>query len=245
MIANCSQCRRPIPTDDLNVAADIALCRPCGKAQKLSELLQAAELERGVDFENPPAGTWYQQMGNSLVIGASHRSLGAAIGALAITLFWNGIVSVFVCCALSATLHLLHAPVPAWFPEPKMNGEVMGVGMTLFLWLFLTPFMVIGLAMLGAFLSALGGRTEVTLLSGQGTIFRGIGPLGWRRRFDPETVKDVRIEDKRWRDSDGDSRGSRQVVIKLHNGRKLCFGSTLKEERLKFLAAGVRRGIGL
>src|SRR5205823_132174 len=138
---------------------------------------------------------WYRDSGVGAVAGATHRSAGTAIGLLALSLFWNGIVSVFVFFALNATLHLWHVPRPGWFPAPKMNGGEMGAGMTIFLWLFLTPFILIGLAMLAGFLSALGGRTEVTVQGGQAVLYSGIGPLGRRRRFNAELVKEVRIDD--------------------------------------------------
>ena len=116
--------------------------------------------------------------GSGTVIGATHRSLGAAIGSLAIALFWNGIVSVFVLVATASTLQLFDVGVPEWFPAPNLGKTPMGTGMTIFLWIFLTPFIVIGLAMIGAFLSSLAGRTEVQLGNSEGILFAGIGPLG-------------------------------------------------------------------
>jgi len=50
---------------------------------------------------------------------------------------------------------------PEWFPAPDGKGANMGFGMTLFLWNFLTPFIVIGLGMVGAVLSSLAGRAAV------------------------------------------------------------------------------------
>jgi hypothetical protein len=243
MIVTCPKCRREIPLADLNVANDVALCRTCNLVHKFSSLVQAAELEQGIDFTRPPAGTWYRNSGLGAVIGATHRSFGSAMGLLAVSLFWNGIVSIFVCLAVSATLRLLHVPAPAWFPFPKMNGNEMGLGMTIFLWLFLTPFIVIGLAMVLGFLMSLGGRTEVTIRNGQGVIYSGIGALGRRKRFNPQFVKDVRLEDKRWRDSDGDARRSRQIVIEMQEGKPIQLGSTLREDRMKFVAAALHRAL--
>ncbi len=164
-------------------------------------------------------------------------------GALAISLFWNGIVSVFVLVAISATLQQLHVPTPDWFPAPKMNGDAMTVGMTIFLWIFLTPFIAIGSIMIGAFFSAVAGRTEVEIRQSEGTIFVGIGPLGWRRRFNCGTVKDVRVEDKSWRNSDGGRQNKTQIVIETQDGKQIEFGSMLREDRMKFVAAGVRQAL--
>jgi len=239
--AICPTCHREIALADLNVASDVALCRACGVVHKLSGLVQAADLEEGVDFSRPPEGAWYRDSGMGAVVGATHRSAGTAVGLLCLALFWNGIVSMFVFLAANSTLHLLGVPRPAWFPSPRMNGGEMGAGMTIFLWLFLAPFILIGLVMFGAFLSALGGRTEVSIQSGQGVLYTGIGALGRRWRFSSDAVKDIRIEDRTWRDNDGARQQRRQIVLEMAEGKPLKFGSMLREDRMKFVAAAVQK----
>ncbi|MEA3212805.1 MAG: hypothetical protein QOE70_5862 [Chthoniobacter sp.] len=237
----CSKCRRLILADDVNVANDVAFCRACNLAHKLSALVHGSQLE-AVDIHRPPPGAWHHNTGLGAVIGATHRSLGTALGALAISLFWNGIVSIFVLLALASTLRHLHVPLPEWFPAPKMNGDEMNVGMTIFLWLFLTPFMLIGSGMIGMFLSALAGRTEVRIDQSEGVVFSGIGPLGWRRRFDARGVKDVRIDDQRWVETDG-GRKKTEIVIETLQGKPIRFGTMLREERMKFVAAAARKAL--
>lgn len=232
-----------IASDDVNVAKDVAYCRTCNLACKLSELVHGSELLANVDFHRPPAGVWFSDDGRGVIVGATHRSLTGAAGLLAISLFWNGIVSVFVLVALAATLKNLHIALPDWFPAPNMNGSPMGVGMTIFIWIFLTPFILVGLAMIGGFLSCLGGRTEVRMHNAAGEVFTGIGPLGYRRRFDASAIKDVRIEDRRWRDSDGDRQRKTAIVIETRAGRLIRFGTMLTEERRKFMAAAMRRAL--
>jgi hypothetical protein len=215
----CSRCGKTIPSEDINVANDVAYCRTCNLSHQLSALTQGTELDASIDLNRPPTGAWYRNDGTGPVIGATHRSLGMAIGALAISVFWNGIVSVFVLVAIAGTLRNLGLPQPSWFPVPNMNGSPMSVGMTIFFWIFLTPFILIGLLMIGAFLSALGGRTEVQMRNAEGVIFTGIGSLGYRRRFDASSVKDVRIDDKQWRDTDGGSRRKTYVLSRLAKAR--------------------------
>lgn len=241
MTPTCSSCQRVIPSTDVNVSSDTAFCRVCNVAYKLSTLLHGLELDANVDLARPPSGAWHRSSGLGEIIGATHRSIGMALGALAFSLFWNGIVSVFVLLALSATLRNLDISVPEWFPAPKMNGSAMGVGETVFLWIFLTPFIVVGLVMFGAFLSALAGRTEVRIGQGGGVVFSGIGPLGWPRRFNPEAAKDVRIDHSQWRDRDGDRRSKTHIVMEMQDGKLIKFGSMLTEERMKFVAAAARK----
>jgi len=237
----CARCSRVISGDDVNVEKDVAYCRACNVAYPLSSLARGAVLEADVDLYRPPPGCWHRHDGLGMVTGATHRSWGATLGFFAICLFWNGIVSVFVLLALSSTLRLLAVPVPEWFPAPKMNGDEMGTGMTIFLWIFLTPFIAVGLAMVGAFLSALAGRTEFRHHRDEGVVFTGIGPLGWRRRFPVSDVTEVRIDDQQWRDSDGDRQRKTHIVVELRSGRLIKFGTMLREDRRKFLAAAVRK----
>lgn len=240
----CPNCAKVIPREDVHVANDVAYCRACNLSHSLAALTHESEMLSEVDFNKPPAGTWNRNadMGG-VAIGATHRSVGAALGLLAAALFWNGIVSIFVMLALASTLNLLHVPVPEWFPAPKMNKSTMGVGITIFLWIFLTPFIVIGLGLIGGFLSSLAGRTEVRIRNAEGTLFTGIGPFGRRRRFDTREVKEVRIDTRHWRDSDGDSRNNTHIIIEDRRGKRIKFGSMLREDRRKYMAATLRKAL--
>ena len=234
----CPKCKKVIVSDDINVANDVAYCRSCNLAHKLSGLIHSSELADGTVLHEPPAGVRLINDGLGRGITATHRSFGAALGTLAMALFWNGIVSVFVLLAMSATLSNLNIPVPDWFPAPNMNDSPMGPGVTIFLWIFLTPFIVIGLGMMGAFLMSIGGKTEVRLNHKTGKVFTGVWPLGYRRRFEVSSVFDVRIEAGRWRDSDG-TNSKTYIIIETHGGKVIKFGSMLSEERRKFIAVWV------
>lgn len=234
----CPHCKQVIPSEDVNVANDIAFCRNCNLSCRLSALTSGAAADENVDVSRPPSGSWFRREVDGLVIGATNRSIGQAFAMLFFCLFWNGIVSVFVCFATTSTLRHLGVPLPGWFPALK--GSVMPVGMTVFLWLFLTPFILIGLGLLATFLSCLAGRTELRVNAGQGVLFNGIGPLGFRKRFSTSEVTDVRIEDKRWSNSNGTSGRTKQIVIET-NGNPINFGSMLTDERRRFVAGAVKR----
>lgn len=236
----CPQCSRPIPRDDVNVAADVAYCRACHLSHALSELTHEMYLTVDLDLGHPPTGAWYRNEGGETIVGASHRSLVGALGALAVSLFWNGITSLFVFVAISGTLANLDITAPHWFPAPNMNGKPMSVGAVTFLWIFLTPFIGIGIGMIGAFLSCLCGRTEVRIFPGQGAIFVGLGPLGYTRRFESSKVKHIRIEDQ-YSSRNGQSKIC--IVIETAAGKVIKFGSMLREDRRKFLAGALRKSL--
>jgi hypothetical protein len=163
------------------------------------------------------------------------------VGYLGISLFWNGIVSVFVLVALSGTLHHLQWPVPDWFPAPKMNGRDMGLGELIFLWVFLTPFITVGAGMLLGLISALGGRTEIHVTGSASRVYVGVGPIGWNRRFDSTQVRKVELAQRAWRNSDGGSGTQTEIHLEEHGGRVIKFGSLLNEERQHFLSAALRK----
>lgn len=239
----CPKCSQVIPNGDINVANDVALCRACNLAYKISDLARGSGIDPNVDLSRPPAGVWKRSSGLGTIIGASHRAFGSAIGIFLFAAFWNGIVSVFVGLALASTLALLGIQPPGWLPLPISKGSAMGVGMTIFLWLFLTPFIVIGVVMIVAFLSCLAGKTEIRVRDWQAEIFQGIGPLGRTKKFKTELVKDVRIEDQQWRDSDGDRRRNTHIIVELTEGKPLKFASSLPAERRQFLAASLREAL--
>jgi hypothetical protein len=240
----CSKCRRTIPSEDINVANDVAYCRACNLSYSLAELTHDTEMDSNVDLQSPPKGAWNRnaEMGG-VAIGATHRSIGTAIGALAISLFWNGIVSIFVLLATASTLQHLHIPVPDWFPAPRMNGSPMNLGITIFLWIFLSPFIGIGLFMISTFLLSLAGHTEVRIRNGDGLVFTGIGPIGYRRHFDARAVKQVRISDQVSQTRNGGNVNKSFIMIETREGKRIKFGSMLREDRRKFMTAAVRRAL--
>ena len=237
MIPVCPHCQQVIVPDDINVAKDLAYCRPCNAAHQLSTLVYDNATTGSANLQDPPAGVTYVNDTRSTLIRASHRSWGAALGLLAISLFWNGIVSVFVLVALSGTLHQLGITAPDWFPAPKMDGENMGKGEVLFLWIFLTPFILIGSGMIFALLSTLVGKTEVRIGHDEGAVFVGIGPVGWTRRFATAQVERVDLRERK----NQDGRGSMEIQLEHTNGKKITFGTLLNEERQSFIVNALRQ----
>ena len=235
----CQKCRRTIPSDEINVAQDVAYCRACNLSYRLSELTFDDGITSNLDLQRPPSGAWFDESGVATVIGATNRSLGTAVGMLFFALFWNGIVSVFVALALAGTLQQFHVTPPTWFPSPNMNDDFMKPGMIAFLWLFLLPFIVIGLAFIGTVLSCLLGRTEVRIANSKGIIFIGVGGLGWRRRFDASQIKAIKLHTSNNREGSN----SVSVMLETREGKQLKFGSLLTNERRQFILAALRKTI--
>ena len=233
MVTNtCPACGQPIATNDINMNEGVGLCRSCGKLSRLGEIAVQPEIDAKA-LATPPAGcSCDEQIGGDLVVRASLRSPGAAVGTLAVCLFWNGIVSVFVLIAIAGLYTNLVGPLPRWFPAPTSNGKNgslgpnMPLGMTLFLCVFLIPFVVIGLGMFLAFLMCLVGRIEVVVTGTDGRVRTGFGPFNWTRRFDPSRVKRVVIAQTSY-----EQNGQRKPLIQIEADRTIKFGSLLPDER--------------
>lgn len=235
----CAQCDADIPGDDVNVAADVAYCRVCNVAYALSAL--RGDALSGFDALARPKGVWVVEAGRDVRVGASCRSLVGALGLLFFAGFWNSIVGIFVLAVTASSIQHAGGTLPAWFPAPTTSGGgSMGLGMTLFMWVFLLPFIAIGLGLMGAFMLCLAGRVEVVVRGGEGRVITGVGGMGWRQRFDPSQVVGVELEQSRWTDSDGDRQQQVQVAIALRDGKRIRFGRGLPEERRRFVAGMAR-----
>jgi len=240
----CPDCQKEIPSEDINVSTDLAMCRSCNTTYAFSELHTRRNLLRGLEGVAPPAGFRQRATTRGVAYSVTHRSLVLAAGVLAFGLFWNGIVSVFVLLNIANTLSLLDITPPDWFPAAVADDQPAGWGFTLFLWIFLTPFMLVGAGMIGGFFMALGGYTEVRINASEGRIFTGVGPLGRTRKFNPAAVRVVAVRSKHWRDSDGDRRSNEEIVFEMRDGEELKFGGSLKEDRRNYLAAMLQKTLG-
>ena len=229
----CPQCQRLIPSEDVNVVSDVAYCRSCNAGHLLSELIDPV-LDAYIDLNRPIEGTWHRLTFQGVELGVSHRSAVAALGTLAAAVFWNGIVSVFVVIALSGTVNVMGKTAPEWFPAPEMNDQTMGVGMVIFMWLFLTPFILVGLFLIFSVFLALGGKTTVRIERDQGALFTGIGPIGYKRRFSVREVEKVSIDRSERNDAES-------VQILLKSGKDLKFGSILSNEKRVFIGSALRK----
>lgn len=236
-IPACPKCRRMIPADDINVAKDVAYCRACNESYPLSDLTHGNTAYATVDLQRPPAGAWYRADAGGTIIGATNRSWAGAAGLLFFTLFWNGIVSFFVAAAIAGTAASLNIPLPTWFPHPKMSGGGMAGGFTVFMWLFLTPFIAIGLFMAAAFFNALLGRTEVKIENARATTFSGVGALGWKKTFEVAQVRAVQIYQR----MDREGANTTSILIELRDGKQIKLGSMLTNERRQFVLGALQR----
>ena len=222
----CSQCQSTIPAEDVNVASDVAFCRPCNRATRLSDLVSSSEpLVEGslVEFDptNPPHGTWARGgPDDKMELVASHHEI-VVLAFVVPCVFWDIFISAFLIPLISVPLN------PA----------------TLIIWLCFIPFILYALSWHYRLLNCLFGRTTLRIGHSGGELFTGIGPFGWTQRFNALEVSDVRCEYRRWRDSDGNAQRSTHGMLVFKDGKEMMFGSNCPTERLQFLVAGAKTTI--
>ncbi len=224
----CPDCDASIAPDAMNISEGVALCPQCGSLLKLSEL-NASGLTAAEILENPPAGCTLERDNRQVQLTCSLRSFSGFFGVAFFALFWNGIVSLFALHAIAGLYANLIGPLPKWFPAigakggvPEMNGGPMDLGMTLFLCVFLTPFILVGVAMTTVALTVLFGKTVVFIAEFDSYVATGIGWFRWKRRFDPLKVEKVIISSSAWR-----SQEDQRQCIELIADHSIKFGSML------------------
>jgi hypothetical protein len=242
----CPSCNSTIPNADINIAEGVALCRTCDKLWKLRDL--AADPEEGAAdaaaSAPPPSGCSIQDLGSETVISASCRGGTGCFFAFFAT-FWNSITWIFVTIAAGGLYTNLIGPLPSWYPMSNSTVKsgststtvaAMPLNMAIFLALFITPFVLIGIGTAAAAVLGLFGRVQITLRGQDATVFTGVGPIGWTRRFNADTVRDVRIKES---GSSTNNKPNKHIVIDADKTVKV--GVLLSDARLRWLAGVLRR----
>lgn len=226
----------------MNIREGVALCPGCGTLTRLSELNTSAR-SIGEILSRPPSGCSIVSDGQRLTATAAMQSLPGFLLPAAFALFWNSITSLFVLIAIAGLYANLVGPLPNWFPapgmkdgKPEMNGAPMNLGETLFLCLFLIPFVAIGIGMVAAAVLNLLGKVEVIIDEFDSCVATGVGFLKWKKRFDPREVKAVVFGARAWQSEEEET----NKLIEISADRRVKFGSMLQSDRLEWLRAALR-----
>jgi len=209
--ATCPKCRAEIPLEDVNVSTDLALCRQCGQTWSYADLI---EDDGTADFSSlsPPGGAWFREMPpRGFEVGVSTRSPGAFF-LVPFMCVWSG------------------------FSLGGIYGRQFAKGhFDLKMSLFGIPF-VLGTLLFGSIaVMSVCGKVVVTVDGDDGAIFTGVGPIGWRRKFNWREVSAIRRTEKYG------NRGSVLQQITFEGQKRLNFAAGVKDERLDFLFRALRR----
>lgn len=193
----CPACDATLAPESINIKEGVALCPSCGKLSRLAELVER-EIPDPTVLTTSPKGCSYQKTLDGFDLAVSTASPGSAVFMLLFTGFWNSVLLVFLSVALSGLYANLIGPLPKWFPGvqggtggPQTNGHPMSLGESLFILLFLTPFILIGVGTLIAAIYGFFGRIVVSVAGSEGRIRNIAGPFHWTRRFDASDVQSI------------------------------------------------------
>ena len=233
----CPECDVNVDAESINIKEGFALCPACGMLTRLGELNFSGRTKAEM-IRQPPSGCSIETFDLGVCVNVSARSITGVLGYTALSLFWNGIVSIFVLIAVAGLYTNLVGPLPVWFPspplnegKPEMNGEPMGLGETLFLCVFLIPFVTVGFGMIIAAIFSYIGKVEVVIEDRNSWVATGIWFFKWKRKFDPREVQAVNIGISTWESEEGTTK----KVIELVADRSVKFGSMLPPDRLEWL----------
>ena len=206
----CPSCSATVPLADVNVAKDLALCRACGATTSFSGLQGAGEL-KDVNLDVPPKHVRDVHDGQSDLVLTYRRRSPILFFLIPFTALWSG------------------GSVGMIYLRPLLQGKPFEVGEAL----FGIPFLI-GTVVLLTFITYLFfGRWVIRVTGNEGSVFNGVGSLGWTRRFTIDRSSTVTLA------ACGASANNQPVpCIRVDTGAaSLSFGAFIKEDSKLFIAA--------
>ena len=207
---SCPTCDTIVLPDDVNVAKDVAYCRKCNAGFSLSEVIHEegsseSAPEPAVDFNQPPRGVWYESTFDGFVLGSTTRS---AVGCFLVP---------FMCVWSGGSLGGIY------------GSQIASGKFDLFMSLFGIPFLI-GTIVIGSLAAmTVFGKIVLTVNQTSGSVFTGVGGIGFTKRFEVNEMSRVYEEAKRG------SKGGVTKIIVLEGKERITFGSMLSDERRYFM----------
>jgi hypothetical protein len=212
MPITCPACGSAISLDDVNVSTDVALCRACGRTCEFSQVVGSSGAKR-VDVAAPPAGAWFETLPDGFRLGASTRS-------------WMALFMIPFMCVWSA------GSFGGIFAHQVRTGN-FDLGSSI----FALPFLIGGCIFWSLCAMSVAGKVELVLHGDELSVFTGVGPVGWTRRFVWSEFSSVREDSGRG----GFNLNGRGQKIALEGKRRASFGAMLSEDRRYFLLGVLRQ----
>ena len=207
----CPNCGREIPTEDVNVEKDIALCRSCNQTFSFAELAREGS-GPAVDLMRPPKGVWFRQNMRGFELGATTRS-GAAFFLVPFMCAWSGLS--------------LGGIYGSQIHSGKFNLASS---------LFGLPFLIGTIFLVAFTLMTICGKMVISVQGDQGRLFTGLGPLGRTRLFKWSNIKSATEETGFYRN--GQPRLA--IILQGDDNTRLKFASGINEERRYFMLNALR-----
>lgn len=257
---SCPVCSNAIALEDVNMSEGIGLCRPCGKVFRLAQVAhdpQIALAEQELRDGKVPSKCRIDDSQPGLtVIRAAARFQPIATFLLVFAAFWSAMWVLLLILALVGLPKTNESPHDQGSVASQTGAEAGALlapqGRTVIpagsatrrdkdfpLTYLLMPFGFAAVLLNTGAAAAWFGEYRVSLGSAHGpktgTVFFGVGPIGWNRRFDVASVRSVTIGDSGVRVN-----GQPRDGVIIEADRTVKFGSTLSDERRRWMAAVLR-----
>lgn len=237
----CPACDNEITPSNIDLSEGVALCSGYGQLSQLSNLNFGGSTTDEI-LSNRSNDIKINIDSNRIEVILSLFSIYKFLGSLLVSIFWNGIVSVFLSIAVAAVYYNLYGPVPDWFPTPGldngrpiMNDEVMGVGMTNFLCAFLTPFVIICAGRIVNTLLRLIGTTKINIDRNNSYVSTSISFVRLKRQFDPMNVRSIKYVLSKL-----NQENQTNYAIEISSTRNIKFGLLLSENQKNWASTFLR-----
>jgi len=214
----CSRCASLLRTDDMNVAADTALCRKCGATFRFSDIVDNGA-RPDFDPARPPKGATFEMRPDGFEADATTRSYQAWF-LIPFTLIWSGF-----------TLHGIYGTqyTKGQFSLPN---SLLGI-----------PFLIVTAICGTQAVMSVIGKVRITGRGDEGIIFQGLGFIGRTVQFRWADVESVRQELGASQRGWSVTRLIR-VTFKPGGRSSFKFGTLLTDDRRSFLLSVLRWRMG-
>lgn len=211
MKVRCPKCSGGVPPDKVNVATDIVFCPACNEAFRLSDCVGASNTDGSV-LDSPPRGAWVTEDVQEATVGASTRS-PVAFFLVPFMCVWSG------------------GALGGIYGSQIASGEF-----DLMMSLFGIPFLLGSIIFWTLAIMAVCGKVVVRVSHEQGSVFVGVGSIGWTRLFnwtDMQTIREDRANVYHY--------GGYGAGIVLEGTSRIKFGTNLSEKRRYFMLHALRQ----
>lgn len=209
----CPECGSPLAVEDINMAADMALCRVCSRVSKFSELVQGKKDDEILN--SIPRRMNVAKTVRGLEV-TYRKPKGAGFSLLFFSIFWNAVTSF---CLFGLVRGMTYESLP--------------------MLLFLIPFVLIGVGTFAGAFYMLFGHMTLTLNPGRGELFRGVGNLGRRQHFLLAEDSRISIEAS---NMERNHKTLDKIVVKQPDGKTFEFGTGIAEaEAREYVVALLRQ----
>jgi hypothetical protein len=212
----CPLCRSSIAADDTNVAADIALCRSCGKTSAFSVVSGSSEISLN-SLKSTPRGIRIEKDFEGGITIIYHRLSSRLWSLIAFTALWSGL--------------LMWDIYDKQFRKGQFDLDIS---------LHELPFLLMTIVFLSIIAFRLFKKWRITLRNGTGSVFVGAGPLGWTRHFTYNRNSLVAMRTM----AEAHDEPPRKSILIRTDDKDFVFGAMLKEDAKFFIAATLKKEIG-